>query len=49
VTLVPILSGVFAVAQWRNEDRKNIQEDFVRFKDDADPVILGLGLHRDGV
>jgi hypothetical protein len=49
VTVFLILSGVFAVARWRNENRKNIEEDFVRFEDDADPVILGLGIHRDGV
>lgn len=49
VIVVLIFGIMSALARWRNSARTNTENDFVQFEEKADPVILGLGLNRDGV
>ncbi len=45
--LIPII--VFVVARWRNRHWNNAGHGFVTFEGEAEPVIVEIGLHRDGV
>ena len=47
VTLIAL--GIVALlARWRTEARAHTEKGEMQFEDDLPPVILGLGLHRDG-
>lgn len=49
VIVILILAIVIAAMRWRNGNPANAGEAFVRFEDEANPAIVGLGLHRDGI
>lgn len=47
--MIAILAAVAGAARWRTARRANTEEPVVQFDDEQAPVLISLGLFRDGV
>jgi hypothetical protein len=46
--MIAVLAAIAAAAWWRTSALAGSEEGALRFEEEPDPAIIGLGLHRDG-